>query len=97
MKMNKPTILTLSAALASMALAAQAAEQSFVTQPLAKGYMVAAADSKVSEGKCGEGKCGGMMAKPSKKKNQPASKIKPKATPEQADKTKELKGMGDSK
>ncbi|WP_456281079.1 EF-hand domain-containing protein [Cupriavidus sp. JZ107] len=30
----------------------------FAVQPLAQGYLVAAADGKAAEGKCGEGKCG---------------------------------------
>ncbi|KAA6122963.1 HvfA family oxazolone/thioamide-modified RiPP metallophore [Cupriavidus cauae] len=30
----------------------------FAMQPLAQGYLVAAADGKAAEGKCGEGKCG---------------------------------------
>lgn len=37
----------------------------FAVQPLAQGYMVAAAHAD-SEGKCGEGKCGSNDAKPSK-------------------------------
>lgn len=35
----------------------------FAMQPLAQGYLVAAADGKAAEGKCGEGKCGADTAR----------------------------------
>ena len=81
MKHTKQTALTLalgSAIAATLgAPAASAGDSPFASQPLAKGYMVAAADEKPAakdaEGKCGdmkdpkaaksgEGKCGDMKS-----------------------------------
>ena len=48
-------------ALAGLVLSGSA----FAVQPLAQGYMVAAAHAS-GEGKCGEGKCGATESKPAK-------------------------------
>ncbi len=55
---------TLGVALVGLVLSSSA----FAVQPLAQGYMLAAAHA-TAEGKCGEGKCGATEAKPAAKKS----------------------------
>lgn len=56
--MNKASALTAALA-ASVAIgAAHAADNPFAAKPLAGGYQLAQADTKMQDGKCGDGSCG---------------------------------------
>ncbi|MBS0369195.1 MAG: hypothetical protein JSS57_08355 [Proteobacteria bacterium] len=56
--MNKATALTAALAASVAFGAAHAADNPFAAKPLAGGYQLAQADTKMQDGKCGEGKCG---------------------------------------
>ncbi|HRF83541.1 MAG TPA: EF-hand domain-containing protein [Pseudoxanthomonas sp.] len=65
MSKQKPVVVALGTALAGLTLSGA----TFAMQPLAQGYMLAAAEpaqdtAKAGEGKCGEGKCGAGMVAP---------------------------------
>jgi len=64
---HKKTTLTLAVGSAIAAtlgmLSASASESPFVSQPLAKGYMIAAAEADKPAAKTSESKCGGMKNK----------------------------------